>query len=256
MVISFYSYKGGAGRSLAVLNIAAILCQRGKRVGVVDLDVESAGLHHIIGLDLKENEGLLEVLLGGFVPHTEKICIDVVRAVGENWKKNGFEPKGAFYLLPTISDIKKLGRLNWTDYTISLLETILDFFARVFELDLILIDSRTGFSPSGQNALRFADKVVLVFRLNRQNVYGVKKLANGYQAAGKPSFLVASCVPETEEKSKYIVKYQKELGKRVLDAILPYDENLAFEEKISVITFPDSELSNELKRLADLIAPD
>jgi MinD-like ATPase involved in chromosome partitioning or flagellar assembly len=253
MVISFYSYKGGTGRSLTLLNIAAILCQNGKRVGVFDLDVESAGLHHILGLEPKENEGLLDLLLGGHVPFVEKISINVAKELGENWQKNGFQPKGAFYLLPTISDVVKLGRLNWTEYTITLLGTILGYFAKIFELELILIDSRTGFSPSGENALRLADKVVLVFRLNRQNIYGVKKLAKGYEAAGIPFFLVASCVPEIEEKNKYIVQYQKELGRSV-DAILPYDQNLAFEEKISAIVFPNSELSKELKRLADLVA--
>ena len=44
-VVTFYSYKGGVGRSAAVANVATLLAQRGKRVLVIDFDLEAPGLH-------------------------------------------------------------------------------------------------------------------------------------------------------------------------------------------------------------------
>jgi MinD-like ATPase involved in chromosome partitioning or flagellar assembly len=44
-VVTFYSYKGGVGRSAAVANVAVILAQRGKRVLAIDFDLEAPGLH-------------------------------------------------------------------------------------------------------------------------------------------------------------------------------------------------------------------
>ena len=44
-VITFYSYKGGTGRTMALANVAWILAQAGKRVLAVDWDLESPGLH-------------------------------------------------------------------------------------------------------------------------------------------------------------------------------------------------------------------
>lgn len=44
-VITFYSYKGGVGRSMALANIAALLAQRGRKVLVLDFDLEAPGLH-------------------------------------------------------------------------------------------------------------------------------------------------------------------------------------------------------------------
>src|SRR5258705_6268790 len=44
-VITFYSYKGGTGRTMALANVAWILAANGKRVLVVDWDLESPGLH-------------------------------------------------------------------------------------------------------------------------------------------------------------------------------------------------------------------
>jgi Mrp family chromosome partitioning ATPase len=45
-IITFYSYKGGVGRSFALANVAAILSRWGARVLCVDWDLEAPGLHH------------------------------------------------------------------------------------------------------------------------------------------------------------------------------------------------------------------
>ena len=44
-VVTFYSFKGGTGRSMAVANVAWILASRGQRVLVIDWDLEAPGLH-------------------------------------------------------------------------------------------------------------------------------------------------------------------------------------------------------------------
>src|SRR5262249_55632987 len=44
-VITFYSYKGGVGRSMALANLAWILASNGNRVLVIDWDLEAPGLH-------------------------------------------------------------------------------------------------------------------------------------------------------------------------------------------------------------------
>lgn len=44
-VVTFYSFKGGTGRSMAVANVAWILAANGKRVLAADWDLESPGLH-------------------------------------------------------------------------------------------------------------------------------------------------------------------------------------------------------------------
>jgi MinD-like ATPase involved in chromosome partitioning or flagellar assembly len=44
MIVTFYSYKGGVGRSMALANVADILCRQGARVLMVDFDLEAPGL--------------------------------------------------------------------------------------------------------------------------------------------------------------------------------------------------------------------
>src|SRR5205823_4939923 len=58
--ITFYSYKGGVGRSLALSNIAKRLSEFGKKVCLIDFDLEAPGLHH----KFKESIGPKEIKRG------------------------------------------------------------------------------------------------------------------------------------------------------------------------------------------------
>jgi hypothetical protein len=67
-IITFYSYKGGTGRSMGVANVAWILASSGKRVLTVDWDLEAPGLHRYYSpflgdKDLTGSEGLIDLLI-------------------------------------------------------------------------------------------------------------------------------------------------------------------------------------------------
>src|SRR5947208_1944895 len=48
-IVTFYSYKGGVGRTLALANIGVLLAKRGKRVLLMDWDLEAPGLDRYFG---------------------------------------------------------------------------------------------------------------------------------------------------------------------------------------------------------------
>src|ERR1700704_4721655 len=58
--ITFYSYKGGVGRSMALVNIACLLAKMAKKILIVDWDVEAPGLHFFFNTD-KEKPGLVDL---------------------------------------------------------------------------------------------------------------------------------------------------------------------------------------------------
>ena len=66
-IITFYSYKGGTGRTMALANVAWILASNGKRVLSVDWDLESPGLHKFFHPFLDESTvsatpGVIEII--------------------------------------------------------------------------------------------------------------------------------------------------------------------------------------------------
>jgi cellulose biosynthesis protein BcsQ len=65
-IATFYSYKGGTGRSMALANFAWILAASGKRVLAIDWDLEAPGLHRyfrpfLADPDLFETDGLIDM---------------------------------------------------------------------------------------------------------------------------------------------------------------------------------------------------
>src|SRR5580658_3868217 len=53
LIYTFYSYKGGVGRTMAVANVAALLAKWGRSVLVIDWDLEAAGIERFFCQDSK-----------------------------------------------------------------------------------------------------------------------------------------------------------------------------------------------------------
>ncbi len=68
LVYTFYSYKGGVGRSMALANVAALLAKWGRRVLVVDWDLEASGIERYFLSDNPELADILEVLRIPYIP--------------------------------------------------------------------------------------------------------------------------------------------------------------------------------------------
>src|SRR5512135_1536828 len=67
-IVTFYSYKGGTGRSMALANVAWILASNGRRVLVIDWDLEAPGLYRFFtpflpDPTLTETEGLIDFVI-------------------------------------------------------------------------------------------------------------------------------------------------------------------------------------------------
>lgn len=67
-VISIHSYRGGTGKSNFCANLASTVAQQGYRVGVVDTDVPSPGVHNIFCLEPDQTKITLNNYLWGEYP--------------------------------------------------------------------------------------------------------------------------------------------------------------------------------------------
>ncbi len=67
-IITFYSYKGGTGRSMTLANVAWILACAGNKVLTIDWDLEAPGLHRyfypfLIDKELTASDGLIDFVI-------------------------------------------------------------------------------------------------------------------------------------------------------------------------------------------------
>ena len=88
-IISVHSFRGGTGKSNTVANLAVLMAARGKRVGVIDTDIQSPGIHVLFGLRADDITVSLNQYLWGRAPIT-----DTARVVLK------LESGGAVYLIP------------------------------------------------------------------------------------------------------------------------------------------------------------
>jgi cellulose biosynthesis protein BcsQ/tetratricopeptide (TPR) repeat protein len=196
-IITFYSYKGGTGRTMALANVAWIIASSGKRVLVVDWDLESPGLHKFFHPFLEESTvsatpGVIEIINDyahaalDLAPRPDDwyrdfACVDR-HAVSLDWE---FPGEGKL-------DFLSAGRQN-RDYSAAVVSLDWDDFyerlggGRFFRAlrddmkqnyDYVLIDSRTGLSDVADICtIELPDLLAVCFTLSNQSIEGAANVA-------------------------------------------------------------------------------
>jgi CO dehydrogenase nickel-insertion accessory protein CooC1 len=196
-IITFYSYKGGTGRTMALANVAWILASNGKRVLAVDWDLESPGLHKFFHPFLDESTvsatpGVIEIIndyASAAVdpgPRNNDWHVEFARverhAVSLDWS---FPDGGKL-------DFLSAGRQN-RDYSAAVCSLDWDNFydrlggGRFFramrddmkqKYDYVLIDSRTGLSDVADICtIELPDVLTICFTLSDQSIEGAANVA-------------------------------------------------------------------------------
>ena len=194
--ITFYSYKGGVGRSLALSNMAIKLSQLKKTVFVIDFDLEAPGLQFKFEEDYQhiKNDcklGLVDYIYSfaneNILPESLKDYTCELRPKNINDTNIHFLSAGDF---ERDEYWKKLATTKWSQLFYSKnsygIRFFLDLKAKIekeFNPDYLLIDSRTGITDiSGITLKIFADEIVILAVNNSENLFGTKKIITSLTA--------------------------------------------------------------------------
>lgn len=162
---AFYSYKGGAGRTALCTDAASVLAKQGKRVVVLDLDLDSPGLHYRIPRSVHSRTGVVDLL---------RKIVDSDRSPIERPPRNlllipaGHAPYPEYWA--ALGELRRLLRTSG-----SLLECVLELQARIAEelsADCLLIDCPSGISELGGVATLLADRVVCLTTGDQESTEG------------------------------------------------------------------------------------
>ena len=197
-VVTFYSFKGGVGRTLALLNVAASLVARGNRVLLVDFDLEAPGLDRALGLGFRPTRGIVglinDYVRDGQVPSIEDyVAAARFRQPGPQSEDEppefdrhdlsaqpllvlpaGLRDDESDYRRQLQSiDFKKLYQ-EQDGYVF--LDDIRQQFGKALARDYVLIDSRTGHTDIGKICTQqLPDHVVGLMVPNHQNLAGMRQ---------------------------------------------------------------------------------
>jgi cellulose biosynthesis protein BcsQ len=203
MIYTFYSYKGGVGRSMALANIAELFFQAGLKVLMVDWDLEAPGLERFFYSEVPKkiinNRGVIDLIseYKNLLSKGIKITEDQLYSGNLPFEKPDkhliniypeLSNKGSLWLLSagnrSPDNISKytntvLG-LDWKDlYQNWAGEVYFEWLrAQLIRIaDVVLIDSRTGLSEmGGVCTYQLADAVIMLCSASEQCIEGTHQL--------------------------------------------------------------------------------
>ncbi len=227
-VTTFYSFKGGVGRTMALVNAAVTLAMGGRRVLVVDFDIEAPGLDTFDILKPSEEvPGIIDFvaryLESGQAPDVSDF-IGECPVIGDQG--------GSLWLMPSgrkETYAENFNQVDWGDLYerqdgFLLFEDLRAQWKQVLKPDYVLIDSRTGYTDtSGICTRQLPDAVVVLFFPNEQNlrglidvVRGVRAEAEGVRERNIALHFVMSNVPDLDDEDQILESkindFQDQLG--------------------------------------------
>ncbi len=246
--LGVHSFKGGTGKSTITANIALSLAERGKNVCVIDMDLAGPGIHVMFGInDADVRWTMTSVLLGE---------TDILSAVVPLTEKLGLKT-GKLHFLPASFKVEEMLKLLRHGLEVRLFTSGLQQLSDKLDLDYILIDTHPGIENDTILVMGACNGLLLVSRLDQQDILGTAITARLASRLGKTTFLLFNMVPPhlAEQSVRDISqKMSKMLGFNVLASLPFYEEILqSLSQGVFIHDLPKHEYSRKIREAAMVV---
>jgi MinD-like ATPase involved in chromosome partitioning or flagellar assembly len=259
-IISIHSFRGGTGKSNVTANLAAQAAMAGKRVAIVDTDIQSPGIHVLFGLD----ESNMKKTLNDYL-HEKCAITDVAVLVGR-----GTNPQlGAaqladksLWLVPSSINTSEVSRVVRDGYDFNLLNKGFKTLRKELQLDYLLIDTHPGINEETLLSIGISDEMVIILRPDQQDFQGTAVTLDVARGLDVPliNLLVNKALTNRDDKKKnydpnQIRAHVEEIFHASVAGVLPLNEDMVEigSSDIFSLRFPDHPWSQELRRAAKII---
>ena len=244
-IVSVHSFRGGTGKSNTTANLASLLAMEGFRVGVVDTDINSPGIHVLFNFDEAEMVHSLNDYLWGKCSIKET-AHDVSGRLGANIK-------GQIFLIPASIKASEIARILREGYDVGLLNDGFRDVVKEMNLDFLMIDTHPGLNEETLLSIAISDILIIILRPDNQDFQGTAVTVDIARSLDVSNLLlmVNKAVP-----NKYDYQDLKEQIERTyhapLTGILPLSFDMAenASRDLFSLRFPDHEWSKELRKVA------
>ena len=243
-IISIHSFRGGTGKSNTTANVSTLLAAEGLRVGVIDTDIQSPGIHVLFGLDEDHMTHSLNDYLWGKC-EIEETAHDVTT----NLKA---DINGQVYLIPSSIKAGEIARVLREGYDVGLLNDGFHELLEKLELDVLMIDTHPGLNEETLLSIAISDALAIILRPDQQDYQGTGVTVEVARKLTVPQMvLLVNKVPTTFDFDEVRAKVEKTYNCKVA-AVLPHsDEMMALASAgVFVLHYPDHLVTSELRRLA------
>jgi MinD-like ATPase involved in chromosome partitioning or flagellar assembly len=248
-IVSVHSFRGGTGKSNTTANLAALIAQTGRRVGVVDTDIQSPGIHVLFGMDEEKMGKSLNDYLWG------KCSIeDAAYDVSAVLKKDGTRSVegGAIYLIPSSIRAGEIAKVLREGYDVSLLNDGFRELTRRLKLDYLMIDTHPGLNEETLLSITISDTLVIILRPDQQDYQGTAVTVDVARKLEVPRMmLVVNKVLSAFDPQAVKQQVEKSYGAHVA-GVLPLSEDMVGlgSSDVFCLRFPEHPLTQRLREIA------
>jgi MinD-like ATPase involved in chromosome partitioning or flagellar assembly len=254
-IISVHSFRGGTGKSNTTANIASLLAAEGKRVGVIDTDIQSPGIHVLFGLEEQDMKYSLNDYLWGKC-EIKDTAHDVTKNLGRDIKGQVLViPKGQVFLIPSSIKVGEIARVLREGYDVGLLN---DGFHRLVEdlgLDVLMIDTHPGLNEETLLSIAISDALVIIMRPDQQDYQGTGVTVEVARKLDVPRLLLVVNKTPTVFNFDEVKSRVEQTYNATVAAVLPHsDEMMTLASAgVFVLNYPDHPITQKLKGVVQML---
>jgi MinD-like ATPase involved in chromosome partitioning or flagellar assembly len=252
-IVSIHSFRGGTGKSNVTANVSSLFAQMGKRVGVIDTDIQSPGIHVLFGMDEEQIDKALNDYLWGRCA-IEETAYNVGAKLGEAGGEV-LVMGGGIYLIPSSIRAGEIARVLREGYDVGMLNDGFRALIDKLDLDYLFIDTHPGLNEETLLSVAISDVLIIILRPDQQDFQGTAVTVDVSRKLEVPNlYLVVN---------KALTSYDfDDLRKRVEDtygapvaAILPLSEDVARMQSADLFSlrYPDHPFSVGIRNIVAAI---
>lgn len=246
-IISIHSFRGGTGKSNSTANIATLLASDGLRVGVIDTDIQSPGIHVLFGLHEDQMRHSLNDYLYGKC-NIEDTAHDVTPA--------GI--RGQIFLIPSSMKAGEIARVLREGYDPGLLNDGFHELMDTLKLDVLMIDTHPGLHEEILLSIAISDALAIILRPDQQDYLGTGVTVEVARKLDVPNLiLMVNKVPQALNPAEVRKRVEQTYNCEVAGVFPHSDEMMILGSAgIFVLRHPGHPIAAEYRRVANRLMQD
>lgn len=241
-IIAIHSFRGGTGKSNTTANVATLLAAGGRRIGVVDTDIQSPGIHVLFGVDQATLSHSLNDYLWGRC-RIEQAAHDVTPSA---------DLEGRVFLIPSSIKPTDIARVMHDGYDVGLLNEGFRELIKGLALDALLIDTHPGLNEETLLSIAMSNALAIIMRPDQQDYEGTSVTVSVARKLGVPRMvLVVNKTPQVFDFGEVENHVEQTYGCEVA-AVLPHaDEMMVLSSAgIFALRYPDHAVTGLYRQVA------
>ncbi|MBW4509347.1 MAG: MinD/ParA family protein [Scytonematopsis contorta HA4267-MV1] len=252
-IVSIHSFRGGTGKSNTVANVAATMARSGLRVGIIDADIQSPGIHVLFGFNEEKIKYSLNDYLWGRCD-IQDTAHDVSDTLVSTQDKTS-EIKGKLFLIPSSIKAGEIARVLREGYDVVRLNEGFQELIRCLNLDYLFIDTHPGLNEETLLSIGISNILIVVLRPDSQDFQGTAVTVDVARRLQVPKMMlvVNKALPSFDFVD---LRQQMETAyKAPVAAILPLSEEMMQlgSKGVFCLHYPQHQISQKIQTIVEQI---